>query len=184
MIQLTESPLDYNLMKYLKRIYSYARYEKDYQTLRIIVPILNSQLGDINQTKSEMGTIIKLLRLYPRSLPKKQILEQIDHIKYRLANYPMFDHWRLEKLNDMLGTQNWLQIPIILGELKGILSRYVDNNLERILRQYNLLPIPGRYRDPSLDERINRLNYRNLHSNEKIPYQLGDTEEPIKDYIE
>jgi hypothetical protein len=153
MKELTESQLEYNPMKYVKRIYSYARFEKDEIMMNKVLQILNGSLGQMYQTKSEIATILKLMSTLKSQgsskYPKKVILSQIEWIKYRLSNFTVINLELLETLNIILDKAtklDWDFIEQSLENLKKMLTLYINSATTELLQRENLLPIPFKYR--------------------------------------
>lgn len=75
--------------KSIKRMFSLARIYKDENILSKILPLLNGDCGLLYQIISDFNTIIDMLPL--KNAPLKQLMEQLDKVKYRLANITGFD---------------------------------------------------------------------------------------------
>lgn len=120
-----------NPFKALKRTFSLAKVSKDTETLKHLLPILNSDLGRLSQIIGDMGTIVELLGR--PSIPTKTLRESIDEFRSRLGSiYELNDVLRAE--HDIIGTLYAIlktssaaamkrKLETIKDKLQGILDR-------------------------------------------------------------
>jgi len=141
MKQVINSKLEYNPIKYAKRLYSYALVLNDTPLMARVEKILNSRLGLIYQIKSEIGTILKLLELKPAHLPMEVLQNQLENIKYRLAGVLIFSNEELKKINQTF--EEGKDLTTHLTTLKDYLGQYVNRVTTEMLKQEGLLTPNG-----------------------------------------
>jgi len=151
MKSLIHSKLEYNPLKYAKRLYSYALIIGNPELAKQTEIIINSDLGLTYQTKSEIGTILKLLENQQiTELPIKVLKNQLESIKYRLASLPIFTNQELEWINQKFDyiyqadlKKERMIIAHFLDNLKSYLGQYVNNKVTQVLKQKGLLTMTG-----------------------------------------
>lgn len=74
-----------NPFKALKRIFALAKYKEDLNTVKLLSPILNSDLGRIYSIISDLGTLDTLLEDY-NDAPLDRIKFELDQFIGRLSN--------------------------------------------------------------------------------------------------
>jgi hypothetical protein len=143
MNNLITSKLDYNPIKYLKRIYSYAKYTKNEPLANRVLPILNGILGNMYQLKSEISTILKLMESGYK-YPPITVWKNIEAVKYRLSVSPFFSDEVLKKYNSLIEeNKNHPDLMIVvLTNIKQNLVTNININTTQILTKMGLLPIP------------------------------------------
>lgn len=107
-----------NIFKGLKRSYSLAKVLKDTKAAKMLVPLLNSDLGRLYQIIGDLTTLHTLLDR-PKT-PLADIKYQLDEMKARMGNiYQMKDF--LSKEHDIVGTiEALLKQPNVVIFKKGI----------------------------------------------------------------
>lgn len=147
MSQLIHSSIDYNPMKYLKRLYSYARFAHNYQLAENILPILNGPLGYLYQTKSMIGTIKKVLEMKDRKPIVGQVLSKnIKRLNERLLHCTIFRLEGLKPVSELLLNGTTQELLLTLNNLSNLLSWYINQQTSIKLQQIGLLPIPRCFR--------------------------------------
>jgi hypothetical protein len=74
-----------NPFKALKRIFALAKYKEDLNTIKLLSPILNSDLGRIYSVISDLGTLDTLLEDY-NNAPLDKVKFELDQFIGRLSN--------------------------------------------------------------------------------------------------
>lgn len=101
-INIFYSVLDYNPFKALKRLWSFARQSeiKDVEMLKMLEPIISSDVSLASKVKSDISTIQKVIdeEMIDHFGPKL-ISNQIQSIKGNLSNSLIFNQNELEELN-------------------------------------------------------------------------------------
>jgi hypothetical protein len=82
--KLNYSNYYFNPLKMLKRMWSLAKFTKDYGILDTLTPFLRSEVGLLGQIKSELETVILIIKKIIKP-PMKKLIEQIDNLRNRLA---------------------------------------------------------------------------------------------------
>lgn len=118
------------MFKALKRRFALAKIEKDGPTMKILTPILNSDLGRLYTITGDIGTMLQLFDY--KTPPVKEIRREIDAFRGRLGNlYQLDDYLRQDK--DILGEIETLgKLPTT--KVKMGLER-VKQRLEGILQK-------------------------------------------------
>ena len=89
-----------NYFRMLKRIYALARFEHDPETVSLLTPILNSDLGRLSHVITDIRTLVELLEK-PR-VPIADIRYEVDQFVGRLSGiYTMTDYLKAE--NEVIG---------------------------------------------------------------------------------
>lgn len=163
MVTMIDQKLEYNPMKYLKRLYSYTLAVRDTVTSKGLLPILNSDLGHLYQLKSQMGTICKFIEQLPGSIDPYWglICDQVQQIKYQLGPISS-EIWTDDQLDQINGTLDNLTITNLKGcqgrskrlmkfltTLKDHIMIYVNQKLTLIMKVVGLLPVPITLREHS-----------------------------------
>jgi len=145
---------DKNYFKMAKRMFALAKYKKDYEIVRKLAPMFNSDLGLLYSVMSDIGTLIYLID-NEKHIPYDRIKYQIDQFKGRLANVYSLQRWFIEepfinerirflasmgKRKDRKGIYV-TALSQIEEHLQKLLSHYAKMTLEKM----NLLPIPANY---------------------------------------
>lgn len=94
----------YSPFKMIKRIYSYSRYmyinthqDKWKRYIDLLIPLLTGDVSAAYQIKSELDTLVLVLKLYKSPSPQT-INNQLDNTKLRIASVLPFN---MDSLNDM-----------------------------------------------------------------------------------
>ena len=74
-----------NPFKYLKRLFSLAKYTKDVKLGEKLVPVLNSDLGRLYLLSSDIGTLLYLLENYDR-FDEAHIQKELSGFRMRMGN--------------------------------------------------------------------------------------------------
>ena len=143
-----------NYFKVMKRIYAFARLQKQKKVLEQLTPILNGDLGRIYSLLSDISTILYLLE-NEQVVPFEKIQHEIDGFRSRLGNIsqdktllskeePILNKLTLiEKLpNSEKGRDRLARILLSLVDtFEGILSKKGKEALASV----GLYPIPKEY---------------------------------------
>lgn len=123
------------IFKVIKRMYSNAKIRKDIRVLRILEPLINSNLSRLASIKADISTLLLLLSTgnHPSSVVLKG---EISKIKFSLDNVLDID-LNLEKLYNALDN---VYILLVNKDIKAVdllekIEKYLDNkiNSETIL---------------------------------------------------
>lgn len=153
MDSLIHSKLEYNPLKYCKRIYSYCKYVRDEKTAKLVLPLINGDLGRMYQVKSEINAIIKLMdSKYKYELPVKVIQKEIEEIKFKIGSFPVeaFSNHELTMINNMIDNYAYKKdkydLYNTLKLIKWSINDYVNEQTTRELHRIGLLPIPPKFK--------------------------------------
>ena len=110
-----------DVFKGIKRMYSLARLTNDGELLNKIYKAVVGDLASLSQMKSELGTIIKILK-FTSYLPKDILFNQLDDIKWRMGgNMNLTDNNIIAYSNIILDVLNNKEnTPHIIEQLKGL----------------------------------------------------------------
>jgi len=122
--ELSFSKTKSNPAKLLKRMWAFARLLKDFNMIKILTKIMQTDIGRIYQFKSELEVIIYLLENV-KSPPITNILNSINNLKWRIGNIFEIDI-NAEKLIH--------HIDLMMKRIKNskVDKRYLIRNLESI----------------------------------------------------
>jgi hypothetical protein len=116
--------------KALKRRFALAKIEKDTPTIKILTPILNSDLGRLYTIIGDIDTMLQLFET--KTPPVKEIRREIDAFRSRLGNMYQLEGY-LKQDKDVLGEIETLgKLPA--SKVKTGLER-VKQRLQGILQQ-------------------------------------------------
>lgn len=116
--------------KALKRRFALAKIEKDLPTIKILTPILNSDLGRLYTIIGDIDTMLQLFET--KTPPVKEIRREIDAFRSRLGNMYQLEEY-LKQDKDVLGEIETLgKLPA--SKVKTGLER-VKQRLQGILQQ-------------------------------------------------
>lgn len=114
----------YSPFKMIKRMYSLSRHNQDKDTLLKILPFLSSNTSLLYQIKSELDTIILILKKFQNPSPKA-IFNQLDEMKNRIAAVVELDDDELVIINEYIDYINKNKDKKIKIELLGKLKKYI-----------------------------------------------------------
>lgn len=145
--KLAFSKLEPNYFKLCKRYFSFARFTRDNVLLEKAQFILNSELGVFYQIKSETGTLIKLIEQEPK-LAIKILKNQLQSIKYRIANVLSYSKDELDHVNQIFDTLTKIgydpkKITHLLKAVKERLTNLIETNTMTYLKKVGLFPPPN-----------------------------------------
>lgn len=123
-ISLAEDILYYSErepFKALKRLYSLTKYDKNEEAAKLILPLLNSDLGRLNAIISDLNTLHSLLELRNFE-PTPDVIDQIDVMREKMGNiYLLKDFLKAEY--DIIGEiNNLIRSPKtqVLGKIERL----------------------------------------------------------------
>lgn len=135
----------FNPLKMLKRMWSLARYRKDYTILYVITPFLRSEVGLLGQIKSELETIQLMIERL-RKPPLAKLINQVDSMRNRLANVVEVDFDEklvdetIKKLVETYKKINKKTIIEILESIKRYLSKIINKYAINFIHEHNYPP--------------------------------------------
>jgi hypothetical protein len=146
---------DKNYFKMAKRMFALAKYKKDYEVIKKLAPLFNTDLGLIYSVMSDIGTLIYLVE-HEKHIPYDRIKYQIDQFKGRLANVYSLQKWfneepfindRIRFLANMGQRRNRKELYVsTLSQIEEHLQKILSYYTEKALTDLNLLPIRPSYR--------------------------------------
>lgn len=152
--KLYYSKLDYNYLKLAKRYWTYARFIKDKQIIKSLVPLMNSNIAHVSQIKSEIALMIRLLQnVTINNIPMTILKNQLSNIKLQLSGtFEISDDRQIEINNtiDRVVKNNMSASEIIdlLEPIKKYLENIINNKALKFLKKVKLAP-PPQYLLPS-----------------------------------
>jgi hypothetical protein len=146
--KLYYSPIGSNYFKMAKRMWSLAKFIKDEAMIRRLLPLLTSDYGIVNQIKTDIATINKLLEKN-YNVPLDLIMEELSKMKGRLSNVLILSNEFLLEFNNTIDNTMTLNIPeLIIENLKPMekkLKNIVNIAALTFLENNNLAPPPENY---------------------------------------
>lgn len=136
-----------NYFKMCKRIFSFARRNKNQEVALRMIDILNSDAGLLYQVKSDLDTIITMLE-YIKNPPIKKLINQLDNNKLKVSNITeiqLDDDKIYNSINNLTSHyQSMYKESIInkLKELKKYIMDRINNFTYRYLESINYIPLP------------------------------------------
>jgi hypothetical protein len=131
-----------------KRMWSLAKFIKDEAMIRRLLPLLTSDYGIVNQIKTDIATINKLLEKN-YNVPLDLIMEELSKMKGRLSNVLILSNEFLLEFNNTIDNTMTLNIPeLIIENLKPMekkLKNIVNIAALTFLENNNLAPPPENY---------------------------------------
>lgn len=136
------SNINKDVFKGVKRMFSLARISNDKQLLNKIKPIISSDLSELSQIKSELGTINEILN-FTDSIPYNVLYSQLDSIKWRIGGNLELDNDQILFLSEIINNiiNNKYDIQYIINEtanMKKYILDIVNYKTEKYLRRINL----------------------------------------------
>lgn len=156
------SPVFFNLFKVAKRMWALSRYHKKLEYLKLLTPLINSSVGRIYQMKSEISTIILMIKKI-RNLPINMLKKQIDQFNSRIAMVPDITSVSINRkeysklINEAsknIGTNKKKTLEI-LDKLLQFLNHAIHTSTKKYLIKHKLIPIS----DYFLPENTNLITY-------------------------
>lgn len=140
-------------LKAVKRIATIARLTKDFKTLKLLTPILNSSLGLLYQNIGDMKALIDYIE-YKKSVPFAFILNEIDLFRTRLSNIFEFQFHEEEIDKQIINIiehkyqNNEKSKEFIVDHLKEIIEQLfhvLNKETKKALNKIGFIPIPKKY---------------------------------------
>jgi hypothetical protein len=140
--------IEKNYFKYAKRLYSFAKFIKDEDALKELMPLLNDDISILYQIFSDLSTIEYLIE-NEKILPISRLKFEEDQFKQRLSNItlPQYLNHRLEILNmidhlKVIDQYDRSQMLRLIKKLKDRLNNIIQDNAKKYLKKIGFLPIP------------------------------------------
>ena len=132
--------------KAIKRMWSLARYEKDYDTIGLLKDIITSDVSALNQIAADLSTLIKIFLKVPEP-PIDLIAKEIDNMKNRIATNSLIENKQLDiwnklidvTVNDLINGQLQMaleSIDFIEGKFKSIVNHEAEEFLSLHQHEY------------------------------------------------
>lgn len=142
------SSKSYKPFKAVKRMWAIARKIKDPNMVKLLTPVMQSDLGRLSQINSELETLILILENV-KTPPMASMLSQLDNMKYRLQNVYEVDikNEELIKIFSKLVNRKLKKSTLItnLKDLKKYFKKVIDDATVKELNRIGLWPIPFSY---------------------------------------
>ncbi len=152
------SKVYYNPTKAIKRMFSLARRYEDNLTMNKLYSILDSNIGKLYQIKSDLNTILVILKKV-KHVPEKLITNELKSIKNKIKMPEINDCKEIimKQLDLVIKTKEKTTRIKILDDLIGRLIYILDKLSMGALIQVSLYPIPDNYL-PDQKEYVNEDN--------------------------
>ncbi len=140
------SPIEYNPFKSLKRMLTYSYFTHNLELFKTISKITDSVLGQIYQTKGQLGVIVRLLET-GKPIPIRIIKNQLDMLKFRLGNFTFIDSGLLDLLNQKInGLYHSAFDPEgtikVIKTIQDLLSHYLNHEVVILMKKNSLWSLP------------------------------------------
>ncbi len=147
--KLFYSKLEANYLKLAKRYFSYGKFFNDKNLVKVVYPLLNSNVGLAGQLKGELATIEKLIMSVRfDSIPISVLKHQLESIKSRLSNIIEISDGVLELFNDNIDKvldTTYITPDFVLSKINPIkkyLSKFTNEQSYTYLERHKLIPPP------------------------------------------
>lgn len=134
------SSIFFNLFKASKRMWALSRITSP-EIMKDLTIVVNSELGSLNQIKSEIEVLIRLTEI-DYDLPKPEMIDQLESIKFRLRNITFIDDDTLVMLNGVItriiNTKKFGQLKVLYDKILLMMNIKTVSVLDLI----NLNPPP------------------------------------------
>jgi len=149
--KLYYSKYNHDYYKMIKRYWSLGRFIKNKQLINKILPIINSRLALAGQKRSEIKTLINLIKhTHLQGVPMNVFDNQIQNLKASLTSIIELGYDIIDAINYDLDSVTDGQLSPdekinVLENVKDILNRYVSKNTLAFLKKVKLAPPPKKY---------------------------------------
>jgi len=132
-----------NYFKAIKRAYSLARINKDYETIRLIEPLLTSNLVKLSTIRSDLATLKLIIDNgnYPTpnyvNIEFNRIKEAVATILDVPINYQAFND-KLDQIYGLLRSHKKKQVVSELDKVIEAIQDQVNKETEAYMRKHNL----------------------------------------------
>jgi hypothetical protein len=134
--------------KMVKRMWSLARSNKDFKIIKLLTPLMQTDLGRLSQISSEIETLVNMLENI-RTPPMLSIIKQIDGYLLRIASIFELNINEKNTINEfhkLLKHKNDKEYLIKhLKELKKFFTGIINNETIHQLKEMGLYPPPANY---------------------------------------
>jgi hypothetical protein len=148
MYVLVYSKIEENLFKCLKRMLSYGRINQNIELIRLVYPLINSQLGVLYNINSQFKTIMNVLKNGKDNIYKEIIYNQLDIIRFKLQDLIYIDY-NFQEIYDLitivLSKIEYIKIDDLYEKLLTItknLLKYINIQTMNEMIRINLYPLP------------------------------------------
>ena len=141
---------NFNCLKLAKRMWTLGSFMNDDATLKKLLPLLNSGIGELNKVKGDCEVIINMLTKL-KKVPYEKILNEIDGFKSRLGNVNMeqLDNAVVDQLVDSIvhagGHNSRENVKEQLDILMSYLSKIIKEVSYKYMKSKKLFPPPRKY---------------------------------------
>ncbi len=163
----------YSPFKALRRIYAVARYKKDCDTMKKLIPAIRSDISKLNQIKANIISIIAIIEkgYIDRPFTYTFIFSEIDNFSYRLASIIDFEIPKkvYDDINYILKNENKISYKIFIEKLesiKNIITKIINEKALKYLKKIKFYPLPknylaenNKYNRPSKTKISNKLDF-------------------------
>ncbi len=143
------SPEHFKPFKALKRMWSLASLRKDQNMLNILLPIINSDVGVMNQINGDIDSILGLLRAPPKNgkYPMDKIIKELDNFRWRIASVENHN-LNNERFNEMIEEIEQMDRKGMLEALSNLrddLQHDINELTVRAMKANGIWPVPFSY---------------------------------------
>jgi hypothetical protein len=148
MTKLFYSQVKPDYYKVFKRLWSLGKFTKDKQLIYKIKPFINSIYALAGQKRSELKTLMNLVKFTKlQGVPLKILKNQLSNIKLSVSSVVELGLEHIEAFNEDIdkivhGNLNYEQIILLLKGLYDYLDEFVQENSYRYLEKVGLAPLP------------------------------------------
>ena len=145
------SPLHHDYYKLIKRYWSYGKFTRDKSLIEKMLPIVNSTIGLAGQKKSELMTLIKLIKHTKLNrIPRDTLVNQISNIKLSVASILGLGKNAINQINTYIDqaidvNSDANNMINNLYEAHDILKKFASDKALMYLQSVGLVPPPQKY---------------------------------------
>lgn len=150
--KLYYSKMNRDYYKIIKRYWSYGRFTKDKELINKLLPIINSSIALAGQKRSEISTLIDIVKhLGIGKLPKNIFNNQLGNIKFQIASLITLGFDKIQYINDMIDSlinNTKCTYDIFINKLENIekiLWDFVQDQSFKYLKSKKLAPPPLKF---------------------------------------
>ena len=158
--KLYYSDMFYNPFKVIKRMFAMSQsplhndHPEWVELLEKLIPFISSTTSLLYQIKSELDSILTIMEKI-KTYPKATVNQQIDGMKFRLANFINIPQAELKSINllvDLIVSLDDKNIKkISIEKLTSIIKKYINHETITYMNSVNINP-PPRFTMPKYDK--------------------------------
>lgn len=133
-----------DVFKMIKRMFSLGRINRDSTLLNKITPLVESDLSEISQIKSELGTLYEIAT-FTDNFPNDIFFKQLDAIKWKIGGNTFFTTEEVNSyssiIDDILSNKNYLYTSIIrVKHLKDDILNKLNFTTDIYVKKLKIIP--------------------------------------------